>query len=299
MNVAAALLLGLSMQDVPPVEDPTAAPPPPPSKITLTTGEVLEATVIEEQPGSYKVQHPVLGELVLEKSSVTTVETPSLEPAPPPSPWSGTLSLAIAGYENVNSAIEIRAAGSLTRKTDDDQLTLSARYFFGVQNNTKQNNNFQATIDQQWFIKDSKWLFFATGQYEYDEFQSWENRFSGWGGVGYKFYRTEKFDLTGRLGAGVSYELGPPVRLMPEVLAGIATEYRFTERHKIEAYFTIYPDVADIGEFRFDTGLKWILEIDGVEGLAFEAGVTDQYQSQIGSGTRNDFRYYAGLRYAF
>ncbi|MGA0873007.1 MAG: hypothetical protein ACO3SJ_09045, partial [Phycisphaerales bacterium] len=103
MNLATALLLGASLQDVPPVEDPSVSAPTPPAKITLTTGEVLEAVVVEETPGSYKVQHPVLGEIVLERTDVTSVETPSLEPEGPKSPWSGSLSFAIAGYDNVNS----------------------------------------------------------------------------------------------------------------------------------------------------------------------------------------------------
>ena len=65
------------------------------------------------------------------------------------------------------------------------------------------------------------------------------------------------------------------------------------------AFFTFFPDVGDIQEFRFTTGAKWVMKIEGVEGLAFEAGVSDDYQSQITSGTRNDFRYFAGLKYDF
>lgn len=296
---AAALMFGTFMQvDVPPMTDP-AAPSAPPAKVTLVTGEVLEATILEEAPGSYRLAHPVLGEIVLARESVSGVEVPSTEPAPPKSPWTGSLSLAVAGYENVNSNLELRVGGTLKRKTDEDELTLSARYFFGTTNSQTNDNNFQATIDYQWFIPESKWFLFGTGQAEYDEFQSWEKRLSAWGGVGYKFYRTESFDLTGRLGAGVSYEFGPPSRVLPEVLAGIEGEYRFDDSMKLSASFTIYPDVAEIGEFRFDTGAKFTAKISGVQGLAFEAGVSDQYQSQISSGTRNDFRYFAGLKYEF
>lgn len=296
---AAALMFGTFMQvDVPPMTDP-ASPPPPPVKVTLTTGEVLEAPLLEETPGSYRLAHPVLGEIVLARESVSSLEVPSTEPAPPKGPWTGSFSLAVAGYENVNSNLELRVGGELKRKTDEDELRIAARYFFGVTNSVTNDNNFQATIDYKWFIPDSKWFVFGTGQAEYDEFQSWEKRLSAWGGVGYKFRRTEAFDLTGRLGAGVSYEFGPPSRLLPEVLAGIEAEYRFSDAMKMTGYFTIFPDVAEIGEFRFDTGIKFTAKISGMDGLAFEAGLSDQYQSQIESGTRNDFRYFAGLKYEF
>ena len=63
MHPAAAILLGAALQDVPPLADPSAAPEPTPVKITLTTGEVLEGEILEETPGAYRIQHPVLGEI--------------------------------------------------------------------------------------------------------------------------------------------------------------------------------------------------------------------------------------------
>jgi len=295
---AAALLFGTCLQvDLPPMADPGATPPQS-AKVTLSSGEILEATIVES-PGGYRLNHPVLGELVLAREQVTAVEYPSTEPAPPKSLWSGSFSFAIAGYENNNSNLELRVGGEIKRTTDVDRLTLSARYFFGTTNASTTDNNFQATIDYTHDIADTPWFVFGTGQAEYDEFQSWEKRLSAWGGVGYRFYRTERFDLSARLGFGVSYEFGPPSRLLPEVLAGFDAEYRFNKSVTLAGYFYIYPDVAEIGEFRFDTGAKVNMKIDAVSGLSFEAGVSNQYQSQIDSGTRNDFRYFAGLRYEF
>jgi len=299
MHPATAILLGAVLQDVPPVADPSAAPEPTPAKITLTTGEVLEGRIVEETPGGYRVQHPVLGEVMLERDDVAGVETPSTEPEPPKSPWTGSLSFAISGYENVNSNLELRVAGELKQKTYLDELTLSARYFFGVTNSETQNNNFQTTIDYTRDLADPKWFLFGTGQYEYDEFQSWEHRLSGWGGAGYRFVKDETLDLTGRLGFGTSYEFGPPSRLIPEALLGLEFEWRISDAQKLKGFFTYYPDVDEIGEFRFNTGLTWNLKIDGWEGVSFEAGINDQYQSQITSGTRNDLRYFAGLKYEF
>lgn len=298
MNLATALLLGASLQDVPPVEDPSVTAPPPPAKITLTTGEVLEAVVVEETPGSYKVQHPVLGEIILERTDVTSVETPSLEPEAPKSPWSGSISFAIAGYDNVNSNVELRVGGELKRKTDVDELTITARYFFGVQNAQTQNNNFLATVDYRRDLENKLWYVFGTGQFQYDEFQSWEQRLSAWGGIGHWFVKEEQLDVNARIGFGVSYEFGPD-RVLPEALAGVEVEWRPTKNNKLVAFFTFFPDVGDIQEFRFTTGAKWVMKIEGVDGLAFEAGVSDDYQSQITSGTRNDFRYFAGLKYDF
>jgi len=299
MHPAAAILLGAALQDAPPVADPAAPPEPTPAKVTLTTGEVLEGEILEETPGGYRLQHPVLGEVVLERSEVTGVETPSTEPEPPASPWSGSLSFAIAGYENNNSNLELRIGGELVRETELDKLTLSARYFFGVTNGETQDNNFQATIDYTRDLADRKWFVFGTGQYEYDEFQSWEHRLSGSGGLGHRFVETDELDLNGRLGFGASYEFGPPSRLIPEALLGIDFEWRISDGQKLKGFFTFFPDVDEIGEFRFNSGLTWNVRIDGWDGVSFEAGISDQYQSQIESGTRNDFRYFAGLKYEF
>lgn len=299
MHPAAAILLGAALQDVPPVADLAAAPEPTPAKVTLTTGEVLEVEILEETPGAYRLQHPVLGEMVLERDQVTGVETPSTEAEAPKSPWSGSLSFALAGYENVNSNLELRIGGELKRKTDVDELVLSARYFFGVTNGETQNNNFQATIDYKRDLANPRWFIFGTGQYEYDQFQSWEHRLSGWGGAGYRFVKDDELDLNGRLGFGTSYEFGPPSRLIPEALLGIDFEWRISDGQKLKGFFTFYPDVDDIAEYRFSTELKWSVKLDGWDGVAFEAGISDQYQSQVASGTRNDFRYFAGLKYEF
>ena len=111
--------------------------------------------------------------------------------------------------------------------------------------------------------------------------------------------KDETLDLTGRLGFGTSYEFGPPSRLIPEALLGLEFEWRISDAQKLKGFFTYYPDVDEIGEFRFNTGLTWNLKIDGWEGVSFEAGINDQYQSQITSGTRNNLRYFAGLKYEF
>jgi putative salt-induced outer membrane protein YdiY len=215
--------------------------------------------------------------------------------------WTRQLELGATGSEGNTEELSLRAALNLDYEDDRDRWKISGLYYRSESANITTRNEFTGEIVKDWLIPDEDYFFFATAKYEYDQFQAWENRVSGFAGVGYQFHKDDKWDLLGRVGFGGNYEFGDVNDFTPEALLGLEYNLRIKDGQVFSAYTTFFPALDPFfGEFRNLTGVAYTLEIDRNAGLALKLGLENEYESDVEPGEKhNDLKYFVSLVWGF
>jgi len=296
--------------------------------ITLTTGEVLSGTVVSQDDANVVLQHPVLGTLTIARTSVTSVVvtpqgdqppaeavTPETTPAPAPAPepeaepeptgffagWSSRLEIGFNLRTGNTESADGRLKFASEKETQRDRWKADASYYIGLNNGQKTDHEATAGLLKDWLIPDSRWFWWAKGRGDYDEFESWDYRLSGGGGLGYHLIQEEKFTVDLRAGMGLSREFGSEDEdIHPEAQLGIEGEWKIDERQSLVGDTWVYPDVGDLGEYRITSSAAWQMKIDMKRAIAFKLGLENEYESDVRDGDdHNDLRVFGGLIFEF
>jgi len=232
-----------------------------------------------------------------EASAVDSTDAPK----PPKGPWRATIAAGVNYTDNNDKTLDARiAAGATYEIPDVEELALSAEYFFKTLNSDTTDNNLLVNGVYNRFIGDTPWLWFVKAQYQYSQFEAWEHRISGYGGVGYQVFKLPPVDLLLKVGAGATYEFGPPSQTLPEGYGEAQFAWEISELQRLEMSGNIAPDLSNMGEFRVISRAEWQCKIDPLLDLALTFGVRWQYQSEVPAGDVNyDLRVYAGLQVGF
>jgi len=304
--------------------------------VTLQTGETLVGTVVEQTEQAVVLEHPVLGPLMIPAEQVSAVtvgdaapteapadapapaeaavqaepEAPPAAPTPAPPPtgfrkllaeWDNSISLGVSGSQGNTDDVSLRAQFQSRKETETDRWTVDLRYYFEQEEGDTSDNNFIGDLVKDWLFQDSPWLLFAKGRYEYDQFEQWKHRVSGFGGVGYTWFKQEDFEFNTRLGGGVTREFSGQEETRPEAL--IAAElviWKPTEAQSVTASTTLFPDLGDFAEFRWVTTAEWRIAINQADGMSVRLGIENEYESEVASGSEhNDLKYYGALSLDF
>ena len=301
--------------------------------VTLTNGDILNGTVTDQNDQTVTLTHPVLGDIVLPAEQVQAVAvTPaegedieaSTEPAatgavvppateePPPNlnpdslsqkilpGWDKHFELGFTGSDGNSQTLNIHSGFSAIQEDDYKRWNLDMSYLRNQDDGMRTRNEFTTEIVRDWLMPDSPWFKFASGKYEYDEFQTWESRASAFVGVGKVLKDTDIHKLTGRVGIGGSYEFGSVNEIVPEALLGLEWDYKINDRQSLKSYVTVFPDLDEFGESRTLAGTAWTIKIDEADGLSLKFGIDNEYDSKTeGDSKHNDVTYYGALVFDF
>ncbi len=274
-------------------------------EVVLTTGDVLHGKVAAHTTEQLVLEHPVLGTLEIPAASVLRVTpgVPITQPpaAPPPKLWARELAAGISGARGNSDTTDARIGIVATRKTDRTALKLDAAYYYGSANAASNKNKLTAGLLHDWLRPGSPWLYFAKARWDLDQFQSWDCRISGHGGAGYRLVEREGLSAKLRLGAGASKEWGSDDDgLRPEALLGGEVAWRISERQKLGAGTTLYPDLSDAGELRALSTVNWDIALERADGLQLRLGLEHEYQSIVDAGNdHSDLRLLTSLVFRF
>ena len=307
-------------------------------EIRLVGGDVLKGTVVSETETAVTIDHAALGRIEISRDRIAEVikttpapaSTPAPAPAavvvegatpapapavpvavlpapvppPPPAPdgsWKFSLSLGFTGSETeTQSNWDLRAAGSAIRESEEDRTTIAAEYYFSSSNSVNTDNNLLVTGLQEFLFKESKWEAFVKGTYQYDEFQTWEQRAGLYAGPAYRLFEGEPLALKLRAGAGASYEFADS-QWTPELLLGDDLVWKIDERSKLTQGLDFFPDLENLGEYRLIFRIDYEIALSPKGDLKGTAGVRDEYDSYVEptGDSSNDLKIYAGLKVDF
>lgn len=217
------------------------------------------------------------------------------------SSWTGSVELGLNGSSGNTERFNVRGGASAKRSTERMETTLSASFSYATENSDETENRLRGEARNDWLLPDSRWRVFVLGSAEYDEFQDWDLRLSAFGGAGYELVTTERTFVLGRLGVGLTREIGGTENaIMPEGLLGLDVEHQLTERQRVFGSAEFLPKLDDVGPYRFLGRAGWEILIDPESNLSLKVGLEDRYDSSPGEGfRRNDVDYFVVLVWSF
>jgi hypothetical protein len=233
---------------------------------------------------------------------------PADKPAPPPDPatfwegWKRNVELGLNGSEGNTENLSVRGlvAGARTSSTMETKADIG--YFYARDGSTKTKSRGEANLFNNWIFGDSPWGFFAQARLEYDEFQKWQWRASGFLGPSYTFIKDDRTLLRGRAGIGGAYEFGKDAdeEFTLEAMLGLDWEHKLSERTKLYATIEYYPSLEDFPDYRLYGKAGIEVLVDPELGMSLRAGIVDRYDASPGDGRkRNDLEYFAALAWTF
>ncbi len=217
--------------------------------------------------------------------------------------WDFKAFVGINGASGNSESLSARASIDGERFTSKYETKVGASYVYGTSDGDKDTSRGEAFINNDWLLDESRWRVFATGKYEYDEFQAWDHRLSASLGLGYEIYEDEDTTLLlGRVGIGAYYEIGDMAdeELIPEGVLGLELRHKLSENASLNATSTYFPSFDDLGEFRWNNTAELEVVMDAESGLTLNTGFEHRHDSDPGAGRKsNDILYYMGLGWNF
>ena len=272
--------------------------------VQLTNDDELTGVITQRDEQGVTLQHQDLGTLRLGNAEIKDVTMKESDPAyvVPPEPdfflgWDKTLSAGINGSRGNTDAVNIYASFDTSYENPEHRWLIDADLFYAEDEGENIRNYFQTSLTKDWLIEDRPEFYWINLKYEQDRFTGWEQRTSGFAGVGYEFIDDRDYTIIGRLGAGGQYEAGQVNEFTPELLIALEGKWTINSDSSLRYYTYFYPSLDPaFSEFRNVSGLAYKISIDHAKGLSLKAGVENQYQSEVAQGTeKNDLKYYAAL----
>ena len=219
--------------------------------------------------------------------------------------WDASVELGITGSDGNSENFNFRTAVDAERLTERMETRLGLSYKYATQDGAQNTSRFELNGRNDWLFPDSRWRTFVQGSYEFDEFQDWDSRITGFGGVGYELIRPEDqeadMSLLARAGVGGSQTIGgSDETFRPEGLLGLDYNWNIKEGQRFYVTTELYPSFGDVGEFRWHTNAGYEIVLDAESNLYLKLGLEDRYDSSPGAGAkRNDIDYFVTLGWKF
>lgn len=214
--------------------------------------------------------------------------------------WKGNFEMGLNGSNGNSDTFSFRFGSHIERCCDDKTLKLDGTYRKSEDNQQETANRFFGEARHEWFLAHPRWSIYVHGTMEYDEFRNFDLRLTGDAGIAYYFIKNDVAQWQGRIGPGVSHELGSPDEsYVPELVLGSTAEYKLTKKQTLKFNSDYYPDISDFSEYRINSKASWDILLDEVTNLSLSLGVLNRYDSTPNGAEPNDFDYFATVLWSF
>lgn len=196
-------------------------------------------------------------------------------------PWDTGIELGLNGSAGNNEAFSVRTGGYMKRESRFSKLDYSIYYNRTTTGGFTTQNNATSDIRNDWMLDDeSPWTLYAKANVFYDEFQAFDLQTNGNSGIGYQIFKDPVINLTTRVGAGASREIGgPDNQWTPEALFGFEYEQNVSETQKFYANFEYYPALEGFTDYRIVTDGGWEIELSQPSNMSLKISASDRYDS--------------------
>lgn len=296
-------------------------------KIHLNNGDVLSATVLDENADSVTIEHALLGQVTINKQAIESIDSATVVAEAPASEqqassteqqtaeeklaaadtgllgthlltgWERRFDLGLAGSGGKSRTQQINVAVTLNYADDETRIDSKTAYYRNESEGELRDSSFYSRINRDWLLPESPVFRFAGARADFDEFKDWDYRLSSNGGIGYEFINNEKWLFVGRTGLGFNQTIGGERNeFTPEGLLGLEARWAMNQYQRIQISNSLYPVLNDPAEFRNITSLDWTLDLNTYAGVALVVGVLNEYDTQTDADiSKNDLRYNVSL----
>ncbi|MHC4693133.1 MAG: DUF481 domain-containing protein [Planctomycetota bacterium] len=215
--------------------------------------------------------------------------------------WSFAADFSIDSSTGNTEETTNRFGAHIKRVLPRERLSVDMTYYHKESEGSTTDNKFTAGAIHDWLNLGSRWFFFTAGRYDYDEFESWEQRANAQAGPGYNLFTSDDMLLDFRLGAGGRKEWGSENSdLKFEGLAGIDFKWKMTNRQNVEASAWYFPVITDFDDYRTRSTLNWRYRLAKESNISLLLGLLHEHQSIVNPGLEDtDTRVTAGLQIDF
>jgi len=278
-------------------------------EVVLQSGETLKGRILEKTETEVVLDHPVLGKITIPAGRVKSAVREGEKPPPPPPEeprWKSKLEAGITGAEGNTDTLSATAGFVSDLELPRHLWHVESRYFYKESDGDTTESRFYALGRKDWrFEKEVKYTFFAEARYDRDQFQQWNQRATGAGGVTYRFIEQERLFVAFRVGGAFTKEWGlertpsdpsPDDDVRPEGLIGVEMKWKIDDSKEFTAQSTYYPDISDTPEYRTLSSAGVSIRLDDKGTMSFRAGVEHEYDTHRSDPfKRTDVRYFALL----
>ena len=282
-------------------------------EIVLVAGDVIKGKMLEQSEVAVVVEHKNLGRLEVPKTQIRSVAFDKKERVLFEPKWLNAWSARLKekGWDasvdfslntasgNVKNEQSARLGVDAERVTKSTRLAHDLSYYNKVSRGETTDNKLAYRIMHDWLVQESPWFYFVGGQFDYDEFMSWQQRVSAYAGPGYRLIDTDDMRFDVRVGLGTRKEWGSENDdFKLEAAEGVNFDWDVTSRQKITASTTVATVVGDLDDYRARSAAEWQFSFERDMALRFVMGIEHEYTSLVDPGDRHsDTRVYIGLRF--
>lgn len=300
--------------------------------IKLKNGDVINAAVKAEDDKSITIDHPSLGGITIAKDKIDKVykdadamaaaqsEQAAAEKAAAIEAeraadggilgtgflkgWNREVKAGVSGAEGNSQNLNFRLSFHADYEDENDRWLYDMVYRAAKSDGSTTENQFYAALTKDWLLPGEDYFYFATGQWDWDQFEDWDSRLSGFLGGGYQLLDDETWNIRGRAGVGGNQTFGGSVNsdeFTPEALFGVEADYVISDKQNITFSNYIFPSLEEfIDDFRNVTTLEYNIAIDQDKGMDLSLGMANEYDSAApATSKKNDFTYYITLGWKF
>lgn len=279
--------------------------------VTLGNGDVIEGEVVSSGDTGVELIHKDLGTLNIPADNVAGISLSNADPAYTGGGgdgwffpgWDKSIKAGFSGTQGNVDTLNGYAAFETGYEDEQDRWQVDANFFYAETDGVNTENSISARVVKDWLVAGEPYFYWALGQFQMDRFEAWEERTSGYLGVGYEFInRPDDLLLVGRLGAGGAYEAGNGTNeFTPELFAGIEGKWTIDGQSSLRFFSYFYPSLDPaFSDFRNETGVTYKLAIASARGMNLELGVRNDYDSKVQDPLdQNSLKYFGALVYDF
>jgi len=290
--------------------------------VVLTSGDTILGRLVEENESSIILQHPDLGRLEITRDRINSFDVKKPESKKEEKVgwvdptlrklgarvsrlkekgWESSVDLSLDSSTGNTNEQSARFGSHVQRELPNRITTADLSYYNKVKEGKMSDNKLTLGIGRDWLLPASRHFYFLQGRFDYDEFESWQQRANAQAGPGYHLIKNDDITLDIRAGLGVRREWGS-INNNPkfEGLIGADFEWKITGKQicKFAPYY--YPVVSDFNDYRTRFSGEWRYLFDEDMRLSFFVGSLYEFQSVVDPGKEHgDLRVYLGLGYAF
>jgi len=286
--------------------------------IKLSSGDSINAQVIDNTDSHIKVEHSVLGTLTIKRAQIISLHDNEITPVKIKSTtlsasevavsqqasedtglfgrswvfpgFNRKFALGISGKESNSSNIDVYTAFDADYENDYKRWDIGFRSNYSSDDRDSTDNDVRVFVNRDWLNPDSPWRYFAKAQYDWDQFKSWDYRLTGIAGPGYRFIKNDRLELIGRTGLSLKKEYGSDDDdLESELMLGFNSNWKLAKLQTIKFGTEFFSPFEDFGEIRNLSHLDWIYKLtDDDRQLSLKVTLDYEYDWEVDPGDKHD-----------